>query len=61
MKKYDLPVDYRTEIVNGQKVEVRVYALSQRNRKKLRMTKSYRTFKREPMTMSEMRQEGFCK
>lgn len=61
MKKYDLPVDYRTEVVNGQRVEVRVYALSQRNRKRLRMTKSGRKFKREPMTMGEMRQEGFCK
>ena len=60
MKKYDLPVDYRTEVVNGQRVEVRVYALSQRNRKRLRMTKSSRKFKREPMTIGEMRQERFC-
>lgn len=59
--KYDLPRDYITKTIHGQEVEVRVYATSQKNRTRSRMTKSSRTFKREPMTMGEKRRNGFCK
>jgi len=61
MKKYDLPRDYRTTIIHGQEVEVRVYATSTKNKLRPKMTKNGRTFKREPMTMGEKRRNGFCK
>lgn len=58
---FDLPRDYRTTIIHGQEVEVRVYATSQKNRRRSRMTKSGRKFKRNSMSMAEMRSNGFCK
>ena len=59
--KYDLPRDYRTTIIHGQEVEVRVFATSMKNRVRPKMTKSSRTFKRTSMTMAEKRRAGFCR
>lgn len=56
-----LPIDYRNETIDGLDVTVRVYATSQKGRVKPKMTRSYRSVKRPPMSMSEKRRGGFCK
>jgi len=59
--KFDLPIDYRPEIIHGQEVIVRQYHRSYKGRRKAKMTSTARTPKSPPMTAGQMKREGFIK
>ena len=59
--KFDLPIDYREEVLHGQAVTVRQYHRSYKGRRKVKMTSTAKTMKAPPMTVGQMKREGFCK
>jgi len=59
--KFDLPIDYRETTLHGQEVVIRQYHRSYKNRAKTKMTSTARATKAPPMTLGQMKREGFCK
>jgi len=59
--KFDLPIDYRPEIIHGQEVIVRQYHRSYKGRRKAKMTSTAKSLKAPPLTVGQMKREGFIK
>jgi len=54
-------IDVKFEELHGQPVQIKRYQATTKGRRRIKMTTSSRKYKRAPLSIGELRSEGFVK